>query len=211
LGSGLLLAGDPEAGLAALEQAVALDPRSRVVGHNHAWTLFALGREAEARAACQRVLDFAPDYDGCLEALAVSALLRGELDVAAPLLDRLATTMDLGGHAAAKELVEAFAGRGDRDALARRLGASDPMGHLVANSGVLLEGFHTPALLVGLGRNDLAIDFVERIMDMEGDDAGWALVAPELDAIRCDPRIIAAFEGRNARDPRAEALCRAKP
>ena len=45
-----------EAALAALDRASELDPRSLVVANNRAYVLLAVGRVADARATCERVL-----------------------------------------------------------------------------------------------------------------------------------------------------------
>ncbi|HQX26252.1 MAG TPA: tetratricopeptide repeat protein, partial [Pseudomonadota bacterium] len=209
-GTNLMVGGELEAGLASVQRAVELDPRSMVIGHNHGWALLALGREAEARGACERVLAFAPDYDGCLDILAFIALLRGELDVAEPLLQRYAAAMDLGKEPLVKELLEAFAGRGDRDVLARRLAASGWQASFERDSGVLLYAAETPAVLVALDRGELALDFLERLDGETGDEFAWAMVLPALDPIRCDPRFVALVERRKIRDPHWQRVCAEK-
>jgi len=210
LGTSLMATGELESGLASLERAVALDPRSLVIGQNHSWVLLALGRDSEARAACERVLEFAPTYEGCLDNLALMALLRGELDVAEGLLARQAATTDRGGQPLVQELLDAFAGRGDKDALVRRLGASNSRTYLERDSGVLLNAIDTPALLVALGEGDLALDFLERTGEEYSDIAGWAMILPALDPIRCDPRFLALVERRHERDARAQRICAGK-
>ncbi len=210
LGTTLMSAGDLEAGLASLQRAAELDPRSLVIGHNTTWVLFALGREAEARAACEHVLAFAPDYDGCLDVLALIALLGGELDVAEPLLQRYAAAKDLGGEPLVKELIEVFAGRGDRDGLARRLAVSEATASLERDSGVLLFAPATPALLVAMDRGELALDHLDRLGSTSTDDVTWAIVLPALDPIRCDPRFVALVERLETRDPHWQRVCAQK-
>jgi len=156
------------------------------------------------------VLAFAPDYDGCLDILAFIALLRGELDVAEPLLQRYAAAMDLGKEPLVKELLEAFAGRGDRDVLARRLAASGWQASFERDSGVLLYAAETPALLVALDRGELALDFLERLDGETGDEFAWAMVLPAIDPIRCDPRFVALVERRKIRDPHWQRVCAEK-
>jgi TolB-like protein/Flp pilus assembly protein TadD len=210
LGTSLMTAGELEAGLASLQRSAELDPRSLVTGHNQLWALLALGREAEARAACERVLAFVPEYSACLDTLALMALLRGELDVAEPLLQRYAAAMDLGDEPLVKELIDAFAGRGDRDALAQRLVAGGSNASDVRGRGALLFAAETPALLVALDHGELALDFLERLGSESGDDLDWAIVLPALDPIRCDPRFVALVERRKIRDPHWQRVCAQK-
>src|SRR6185437_9225945 len=66
-GTLLISNGDLAGGLSLLERASALDPRSLVVGENHAFALRTLGRDAEAKALCMRILAFAPTYHGCMD------------------------------------------------------------------------------------------------------------------------------------------------
>jgi hypothetical protein len=205
-----MVSGDLDAGLASSQRAVALDPRSLVIGNNLAWQFLVLGRDTEARASCERVVGFAPDYDACLDILAFIALLRGELDVAEPLLERYAAAIDLGGQPLVREMIEAFAGRGDRAALARRLAASGTRDSLERGTGVLLNSIFTPSLIVDLGEGGLALDFLERNAEDPGDSVGWSLFLPALDPIRCDPRFVALVERLQARDPHWQRVCAGK-
>ena len=209
-GSSLMESGELEAGLVSLERAAALDPRSLVIGQNLAWQLLVLGRDAEARAACERVLAFAPDYDGCLDTLALIALLRGETDVAEPLLERYVATADLGGQPLVKELVDAFGGRGDRDALAQRLAASGSRDFMERDKGVVLNSIGIPPMLMALGRSDLALAYLERMAGEASDVTDWSMFMPGLDPVRCDPRFVALVEQRHARDPRWQRACGGK-
>ncbi len=209
-GTSLSSSGDPEAALASYQRAASLDPRSIVIGWNLSWQLLALGRDAEARAACERALGFAPDYDLCLDTLALIALLHGELEVAGPLLERYVASVNPDAQPLVTELLDAYAGRGDRRALVQRLSASGPRDHLDPASGVLLNPVDTAALLVALGAGQQALDYLERVADQGGGIAEWSMQLPALDPIRCDPRFAALGKRKGIADPRSERVCAGK-
>jgi tetratricopeptide (TPR) repeat protein len=73
-----MAAGDVAAGVASLERATALDPRSAIVAENHAFVLLTAGRNAEARARCERALEMVPGFGPCLTDAAGAALQLGD-------------------------------------------------------------------------------------------------------------------------------------
>jgi adenylate cyclase len=114
-GTLLMTNGDLPGGLASYERATSLDPRSLVVANNHGWVLLTLGRYADAKARCAPVLEFAPTYVGCLEIVSLADLLQGNFEAARPMLERLAAAENPSASGQGRELVEALAGRGDRE------------------------------------------------------------------------------------------------
>jgi len=210
LGSDLMAGGDPVAGLAALERASELDPRSQIVANNHSMVLMALGRNAEARAACERVLAFAPDSLLCLPRIALAELLRGTPEAARPFLVRYA---ELGNPTAVplvNDVLDALQGHGDRPAVARRLAAFSARSVLDPRSGNVLGSLETPPVLVMLGEPQLALDYLEKIGTLSRDSdvlPEWPLMLPALDLIRCTSRFKAMVERLNTRDPRAATVC----
>ncbi len=77
-------------------------------------------------------------------------------------------------------------------------------------SGNSLEGYDMPLVLVLLGENALALDYVERLAGELGGTADWAVMLPALDPIRCEPRFIAVVERLKTTDPHAEKVCAGK-
>jgi TolB-like protein/Flp pilus assembly protein TadD len=210
LGTDTMMAGDPEAGLAALDRASELDPRSLVVANNRAYVLLTLDRVADARATCERVLAFAPDYRGCQIRVAFAELLRGDPEAARPFLDAIARTGDGSALPLVDEVVNALMGRGDRRAAAQRLGAFTGRSSLDPTSGNIFATAETPALLVLLGAPDLALDYLERSVDEPENTATppeWPMMLPALDPIRCTPRFKELVQRLNTRDPRAATVC----
>jgi TolB-like protein len=210
LGTDTMMAGDPEAGLAALDRASELDPRSLVVANNRAYVLLTLDRVADARATCERVLAFAPDYRGCQILVAFAELLRGDPEAARPFLDAIARTGDGSALPLVDEVVNALNGRGDRRAAAQRLGAFTGRSSLDPTSGNIFATAETPALLVLLGAPDLALDYLERSVDEPENTATppeWPMMLPALDPIRCTPRFKELVQRLKTRDPRAATVC----
>ena len=208
LGTEMLTAGDPAAGIVALDHAAELDPRSLVVADNRAYVLLTLGRNAEARVACERVLSFAPDYLGCQRRIAQAEFLRGDAEAARPFLLRNAELSNPGAVPLVNAVVDALQGRGDRQALARRLAAFPGRSALDPTSGNIFSADEMPALLVMLGAPDLALDYLERRVDDPGQSpVEWPMMLPALDPIRCTPRFKALVQRLKTNDPRAATVC----
>lgn len=210
LGTDTMMAGDPEAGLAALDRASELDPRSLVVANNRAYVLLTLGRVDDARAACERVMAFAPDYVGCQTRVAFAELLRGDPEAARPYLEAIARLGDGSALPLVNDIVNALKGRGDRRMVAQRLAAFSGRSALDPTSGNIFATAEMPALLVLLGVPDLALDYLERSVDEPESTATppeWPMMLPALDPIRCTPRFKSLIKRLNTRDPRATTAC----
>jgi adenylate cyclase len=191
LGTATMGSGDPVAGLAALERASALDPRSLVVAENHAYVLLTLGRYAEARAVCEPILAFEPDYAWCQMRSGFGQLLADKPAEARPFLMRAAELMNPSALPLVAQLMDALEGHGDRQALARRLAAFPARSHLDPGSGNIFSSAEIPALLMRLGTPDLALSYIERQSADPFLTPEWAMMLPAVDPIRCDPRFTA--------------------
>jgi TolB-like protein/Tfp pilus assembly protein PilF len=210
LGTDTMADGDPAAGLAALDRASELDPRSLVVAENRSYVLLTLGRIAEARANCERVLAFAPDYLGAKMRCAFAELLRGEPGAARPFLESIARAGNGSASPLVDDVVNALAGHGDRRAVAQRLAAYSGRSSVDPASGNIFGTSETPALLVLLGAPDLALTYLERSVDEPESNstlAEWPIMLPALDPIRCTPRFETLVKRLKTRDPRAATVC----
>ena len=210
LGSLSMSNGNLADGLASIERAAVLDPRSLVIGENHAWILITLGRNADARTACLRVLEFAPTYQGCLGAVATADLLSGDFGEARQMLDRLAAAINPSASGQGREIVSALSGKGDRHALALRMSALPLRSKLVASSGNALEDYHVASVLMLLGEDQLAMDYVDRLSRELSNEMDWAIMSPALDPIRCEPRFVAVVKRLKTFDPYAAKVCTGK-
>jgi TolB-like protein/Flp pilus assembly protein TadD len=206
-----IFAGDLEAGRATLERASQLDPRSPVIGDNHAMALLILGRYEEAMTICQRVFEFAPDYPYCLEDASLAALLSGDYATARAMLDRLAAAINPSAVGEGKRVVDALQGRADRHALAVWLASLPHYSRTDTASRNALSAISIPSVLVLLGEHDLALDFMERISNDLGNDLNFAILPRVMDALRCQPRFRALVDRIKATDPYAAKVCAGKP
>jgi TolB-like protein/Flp pilus assembly protein TadD len=205
-GTLLMTSGDLAGGLASLERASALDPRSLVVAENHAYALRASGRDAEAKTRCMRALEIDPAYVGCLEDVAIIDLESGNFESARSMLERLAAGEKITGTQG-KDLIEALAGRGDKRALARRYAALPFDSYLDPSSGNMFIGYDMPAVLMLLGEPELALDYTVRLAGEAGGTADWTVMLPAMDPIRCDPRFVAVVDRLKTKDPYAAKVC----
>ena len=202
--------GDLSGGLASLERASSLDPRSLVVADNHGWALLALGRYAEAKARCAPVLEFAPGHVGNLMTVAIADLLSGDFEAARPILERAAAAQNPSASTQGRELVDALAGRADRHALAQRLAALRYNSNLDPASGNILTGYQIAAVLMILGERELTLSYLEVLAGELGGVAEWAMILPVMNPIRCDPRFVAIIKRLKTTDPYAAKVCAGK-
>jgi TolB-like protein len=209
-GSQLMSNGDLEGGLALIERATALDPRSLVVAENHSFILQTLGRYDAAKARCETTLAFAPTYAGCLEDIAMANLRLNDLKAALPLFERLAAAANPGASAQGSELIAALTGSGDRHALAQRYAALKYNSMVDPASGNALVGYDIPSVLIKLGEPEMALGYLEYLAGELGGTADWALMLPDLDPIRCDPRFTAVVQRMKTVDPYAAKVCAGK-
>ncbi len=209
-GNLLMTSGDLAGGLASHETATELDPRALVVSENHAIALRMLGRDADAKARCQRTLAFAPDYGPCLGDVAIAELQLGELAAARSTLQRLAAVDNPSASAQGRELVDALEGKGDRHALAVRYAALPYNSRLDPTSGNAIEGYDMPSVLMLLGEPGLALDYVEKLAAELGGTADWTVMYPQMDPIRCEPRFIAVVKKLKTTDPHFAKVCQGK-
>jgi TolB-like protein len=208
LGTTLVEMGRLADGVASLERATGLDPRSLIVANNHASMLLIAGRYTEAIEACTPALEYAPDSDLCSWMIGLSHLILGDHVRARPFFDRSAAMWGGGTDQQVAALFDALDGRGDRKAFARRLVAFPERSWKDPGSGNLIGDFEAPVLLLLLGEPGLALDYVDRGSRGNPIDLAWGVLVPSLDPIRCDPRFTAAVARLGVVDYRAVPQCR---
>jgi len=86
--------GDPEAAVIESQQAWALDPRSGIIGENHALILEALGRRQEALTVAREVINFDPDFTEGLRVMMHLSIYNGDCELAAEYGNRLAGVLN---------------------------------------------------------------------------------------------------------------------
>lgn len=207
LGTAIAEAGDPQTGLPSSERSSMLDPRSPIVADNHAFVLAALGRYAEAKSVCTRILEFAPDSQQCLRDIGISEIMLGRPEAARTALVRVAELGNPSAVPLAKQVIDALEGHGDKAAAARRLASFPVHSNVEQGSGNVFEPMDVMALIMALGQAEVALDYIERNLDESYSALGWGMVGAPLDPIRCDARFQAAAKKLAINDVRATKLC----
>jgi len=207
LGTVLVELGNVDEGIASLERAAELDPRSLIVASNTADMLLIAGRETDAIAVCMATLEYAPDSILCIRGIGLSYLILGDLERARPVYDRWAAAWSGDSDRQVAELFDALQGRGDRQAFARRLLAFPARSGLDPSSGNLFGDLETLVLLMLLGEPGLALDYADRESRGSWVDLQRAMLMPIVDPIRCEPRFVAAVARIGLNDARAARLC----
>ena len=206
-GNLLVASGRPKEALASLEQAARLDPLSPVITDNLAFTLIALGRNDEANALCRKLLVTRPNFLACLQYVALTEHIAGNHDEALAFRESVSALQNPGNEANDRELVAALAGRGDKQAVARRLAALPFNSLVIAGSGNAMEDHVVAAEIILLGEPGLALDYLDRMSRHLGNTVDWGITMPTMDAIRCEPRFRAIVERLRTQDPRYARTC----
>jgi TolB-like protein/tetratricopeptide (TPR) repeat protein len=206
LGTTVMVTGRSEQSLASLERAAALDPRSLIVASNYSSMLLIAGRNADAIAACEPTLEYAPESILCVSAIGPAQLLDGKLDKARPYYDQWARNWGKGTDRQVAELFDALEGNGDRRAFARGLAATPDRSWNDPESGNLFSDWDIPVLLVQLGEQELALQYIHG-KSGSTTNVAWSMLLPMMDSIRCDPRFKGKVEKLKITDTRAAKLC----
>ena len=77
-------------------------------------------------------------------------------------------------------------------------------------SGNSLEGYDIPPVIMLLGEPELTLGYLEYLAGELGGSADWALMLPDLNPIRCDPRFAAVVQRMKTNDPYAAKVCAGK-
>ena len=161
----------------------------------------------EARAACESVLDSAPDHEGCRAGLLVIAVGTRDYEFARQLLLDNPKIQDEDARSLAETIADALEGKGDRHALAQQL--MDIPYHAVFDSRHpgTVHDFVLPALILALGEPELAIERIALNARNEPKDVLDVIWDPQLDPIRCTTAFQQVAEQLNVVDQRAAAVC----
>ena len=199
--------GNKETGLALLQRASELGPRSAIVANNYGWFLIAAERTADAIAVCGRVLSAVGDTPLCLEIDALARVIQDGPEAARDSFERWARVAgNTSDPDRVVDLLGALEGRNDRRAVAERLAAT-PVHSEWVGTGMMFQATDVPILLMLLDAPDLALAYIERTSGDPMNYTDWAMVIPALDPLRCDPRFRAVGERIGYVDGRAAKVC----
>jgi len=202
-----LYVGEFDKALKELDTAEEFDPNSRPGGHIRAMTLYAMDRPEDARQACSNVLDTAPEHDLCRATLIMIALHQGDTGTAQSLLTSRPPSADDDAAAMGVAIANALGGRGDPEAVADMLVQQPYHALYDPNATGIVHDTAIPALLIALGRPDLAIVRLAASVANDPDEMMQTIWTPNLDAVRCTPEFQALVPQLGVVDERASRIC----
>ena len=209
-GESLMFTGDLEEALEVTARAMALDPKSAVVRGAHVNALWQSGRDDEAVTICTAVLAASPEYMPCKLYHYSAAIVRRDYPLARQLLHALAQPR--GAEAvrfadAMSTVLEAGpGGSAEAGAVAARL-AELPDGYLDDRVLTPLGGSDMVLWFMAIGRNDLAVQRIERMAETLPQLARWAMADAHVDPLRCEPGFRALAQRLGFDDRRAATQC----
>jgi len=209
-GESLMYTGDLDEALEVTARAMALDPKSAVVRGAHVNALWQSGRDDEAVTICTAVLATSPEYMPCKLYDYSAAIVRRDYPLARRLLHALAQPRG----AEAVQFADAMStvleagpgGSAETDAVAARL-AELPDGYFDDRVLTPLGDSDMVVWFIAVGRNDLAVQRIERMAETLPQLARWSMVDFHADPLRCDPGFRALAQRLGFEDKRAATQC----
>ncbi len=192
-GAKLVNANELGEALRMYRRAVELDPRSRIIGNNLATTLLASGLTDEALDVLAGMEAFAPDYNENLEVEFMIRLVRGELDQARAVGERLSAVLGKrdSGLDVYISLFGPTAGRAEAaDSVLSWPRASRPD----PDSPVLMYEFNLIQLLAHAGTDDQAVEVMRYVVPNEGSLMGSIRANVALGEFNCRADVRALYE-----------------
>jgi adenylate cyclase len=212
LGNSLWSGGKLDEGIAALERASTLDPKSSIIANNHGMALIAAGRYDEAKALCESMLKSNADDAQCLEMSGFASLAQDDLNTARDVFTRYAKQTNPSAVDEVREVFDALEGHGDRHAVATHLATFMPQSSYDPHSGNTFNVYIIPTLLVKLGEPKLVVQNINKFADTDrSGQSEWALMQAALGPLHCDPDFVALVRHLKTTDPHYTKLCGAKP
>jgi adenylate cyclase len=212
LGNSLWSGGKLDEGIAALEHASALDPKSSIIANNHGMALIAAGRYDEAKALCESMLKANADDAQCLEMSGFASLAQDDLNPARDVFTRYAKQTNPSAVDEVRDVFDALEGHGDRHAVAAHLATFMPQSSYDPRSGNTFNVYIIPTLLVKLGESKLVVQNINKFADTDrSGQSEWALMQAALGPLHCDADFVALVKHLKTTDPHYAKLCSAKP
>ena len=208
-GESLASAGDLEGGLRMLQRAVELDPVSEIVRGTEANILFVMGRDEESLQLTKAVLADYPDSKRQMGRMVALAAERKDNATARAMLLRSVAGRGAEQEAFANALADALDGKGDVQAIARRIA---DMPHRSDANPSVVPFFPQPTMswFLAIGRNDLAIDEFAWLAHQTPYVARMYAYSVHFDPLRCEPKFQQAVHDLGVTDPRVATVCAKK-
>lgn len=174
-----------EEAVAESRRASELDPLSPSMMSALGQALLFARRYDEAQQALLKALELDPNYFGALALLADTYAARGMLEDSIAELKK-AESVAPGDPWVRADLGYAYA------KLGRKSDAEKVLRELRAESkGKYVSGFFVSWVCIGLGKNEEALQWLERAYEQNDYQLSWISVSPVFDPIRSDPRFAA--------------------
>ncbi len=206
--------GERERALEKFQHAEDLDPRSRIIGYNHAWELMRASRLKTALEKIVSVLQFAPDFPDALETAMLFNLITGNCDAVATYGHRLAELLNKATDSTTVfvELCEAT-DPASRAAVAARVVAWPEMSFAEPESPSLIYDYEFGTAMIELGEFESALTLLERMAtnsQSPNADVMWfrSITTPNGRKFSCDPRARALFDLANLPPRLPQLACR---
>jgi len=181
----LIAMGRVQDGFAQIQRARELDPLSISINFSLGWRLYMAREYDRAIAQLQNTLEMDPTYE--LPHLVVGQAYeqKGDYALAIPELKK-AVELSHGTPLMVSALAHAYARSGDRKE------AENLLAQLQAKSRTqYVSPYYLAIVCVGLGKNDQAIDWLEKAFADRSNGLVFLKMEPELDDLRSNPRFIA--------------------
>jgi len=206
--------GELESALEKFQHAGDLDPRSRIIGYNHAWELMRADRRDAALEKIVSVLEFAPDFPDALETAMLFNMITGDCDGVATYGHRLAELLNkrIDATAVYVELCEST-DQASRAAVALQIISWPEMSFADPESPSLSYDFEFGTAMIELGEFESVLTLLERLAinpQSQKRDLLWyrSIYTPNGRRFSCDPRARAMFDQANLPPRLPQMECR---
>ena len=204
-GETLTWEGDFDAGLAMIRKAAVLDPKSSIVNSVLAADLLTAGRDDEALAVCDSIVAVESEWCPLLQydvALSRKDYARVRAAMEKPVADRGPQAQSF-FHA----MMDALDGKGDIDAIARRL-LELPEGQGNPTSLSPLNGYDALFWFIAIGRNDLAVERFLRISRELPFTARQFAFDSHFAVLHCEPKFLDILRELKVEEPHLAVACK---
>jgi TolB-like protein/Tfp pilus assembly protein PilF len=200
------IAGNPEEERRQLQRAFELDPRSRIIGNNLAWSNLNLGRMDDAFRLVEQMKTFAPDYNENLELEFILLLISGQREAAAVVGKRLAEILNKSAPNLDPYL-DLFGEAPQREAASEVL-LSWPRGsRMEPDSPAILYDYNSAYLLAIAGLNDPALELMTSVAKISPRIVSRFRWDRAMASFNCTPGAQAIYASLPSASPQHDYAC----
>jgi tetratricopeptide (TPR) repeat protein len=186
------IAGNPEEERRQLQRAFELDPRSRIIGNNLAWSNQNLGRTDDAFRLVAQMKTFAPDYNENLELEFILLLISGQREAASAVGKRLAEMLNKKAPNLDPYL-DLFGEASQREAAGEVLLSWPRRSRMEPESPSILYDYDLAYLLAIAGLNEPALELLTDVAKISPRIFSRFRWDPALASFNCTPGVQAIY------------------